>query len=213
MEVYAPYIEMQNAEIDAAVEQEIIALREQLAARGMYNSDIALTLEQQIRAKGESQKQTIYQQMLQQAQELSMEYGYKYAQLGEERRMNDYEIESGDREFQQAVKEFEAETGLRWAELDFQTQKELFDQYDADRKYNLSVYKASNSGSSGGGGGGGTATPATLVKIQNEMLDILNTGTQENPNQYVANKLKTYVNMGYLSDSQARQIAVNLGTL
>ena len=81
-----------------------------------------------------------------------MEYGYKYAQLGEEQRMNDFTIADKDRNFQQAVKEFEAETGLRWAELDFDTQKELFDRYDADRKYNLSVYKA---GSSGGGTGGG----------------------------------------------------------
>lgn len=215
MEVYAPYIEMQNAEIDAQVEQEIIALREQLAARGMYNSDVALTLEKQIRDGGEARKQEIYMQMFQQAQELAMEYGYKYAQLGEEQRMNNYEIESRDREFQQAVKEFEEETGLGWAELDLQTQKELFDQFDANRGYNLDVYKASNSGSSGGssGGGGGTATPATLVKIQNEMLDIINAGTQENPGKYVAGKLATYVNMGYLSDSQARQIAANLGML
>ena len=214
MEVYAPYIESQNAIIDAETEDEVRLYREQMAARGMYNSDVALSGEQAIRQKGQQRKDDIYNEMLMNAQSTAMEYEYKYAQLGlqegqlaETTRMNNYEIMSGDRDFAESVRQFEADTGLKYDQLDLDIQKELWNRWNEDRKYNLDVRNVNNSSS----GGGYNATPKNVQTIfsdlSTEYETLVAAGlTEDQARSRIAQKVNSYASFGSITNSQRLQI-------
>jgi hypothetical protein len=210
MEVYQPYLESEYARIDAAMEAEIKALREQLAARGMYNSDIAITLEQQIRAKHAGEKTSLYTEILTQAYDKAAEYSYKQEQLDlqrdqlqETQRSNIIDEQQKQRQFLQDVKEFEAETGIKWAGLDLDTRKQLFNEWDSQRSYDLDVFKANTSASRSSGSSAKPASGSTLVEIKNEIIGMISQGASM---EQVAGEIKSYVDLGYITSAQANTL-------
>ena len=126
---YDSYIQTNNDQIDQATEAEIKSMREQLAARGMYNSDIAITLEQQIRDSGEAEKDAMYQEILLKTYETSLDYQYKYSQLNiqkqqldETSRMNDISSRADAAALTQRANEFNTNYNLDVAKFGY-TQK------------------------------------------------------------------------------------------
>ena len=84
MEPYQPYLESEYARIDAEVEAQIRALREEAAARGLYNADAMLMMEQEIRAAGEAQKTSLYASILAEVQAKYMDYLTKKEERAQE---------------------------------------------------------------------------------------------------------------------------------
>lgn len=91
MEPYQGVIDSENARIDAETEAAITAMNEDLAARGIYNSDAAIGMADQIRQAGEAEKSALYasiasnayEQYLQQKQ-AEEEMAYKQQALAQD---------------------------------------------------------------------------------------------------------------------------------
>ena len=208
MASYQPYIEDEQAAIDANVDADITAMKEALSARGILNSDLEVTLEQAIRSKANSDKEAVYSKYFAKAQDTSIEYQYKYAQLDlqqgqldETTRMNDFEMAKYDQEFNQQIKELELEYQFKYDSLTFEEQKFLWDKYVDTQKLSIDRSKASSSGSAGGANG------KTLAGIAEDLQARIENGST---NQDIANRLREYISYGYITGAQATTIANNL---
>ena len=111
MEPYKPYLEAEYARIDAEVEAQIRALREEAAARGLYNSDAMLMMEQEIRAAGEAQKTSLYASVLAEVQAKYMDYLTRKEDRAQELYMYetslDFDRQRADTEDQQWLADFQ----------------------------------------------------------------------------------------------------------
>lgn len=111
MEPYQPYLESEYARIDAEVEAQIRALREEAAARGLYNADAMLMMEQEIRAAGEAQKTSLYASILAEVQAKYMDYLTKKEERAQELYMYetslDFDRQRADAEDQQWFADFQ----------------------------------------------------------------------------------------------------------
>ena len=193
METYAPYLENQNAMIDQQTEQQIIALREQLAARGMYNADIALTLEQQIRDGGEQLKANLYQEVLMNAQQQAMEFERWNAEMALKRDTLDFSQYDADRNFNQA--QTNADRNYQ-----FDVEKFNWDKETDVRDYNLDVYKANKVGAPKAPAG---TDPDIYEAIYTELGTLMMNGA---PPAQVTSHARAMINAGYVDSATMSKI-------
>ena len=129
---YQGIIDTENARIDGEVEAAIMQLREQLAARGIYNSDAAVGMEEQIRAAGESEKSAMYANIAAGA----------YEQWMSEKQ--------ADEEMQLQRDKMAQENSQFNSNLEYQKSSDQLDQDWRKKEYDLDVFKANKPSSSGG---------------------------------------------------------------
>lgn len=153
MSSYGPYLETQYAAIDAQVEQDILAMREQLAARGMFNSDVALSMEQKIREAGAQQKDALYGQILSEAYGMALEYKQNQDQMNLQSEQLAYQKSSDQRDFLEGQRQFAAQMGLSYDQLNLQDRQLLLDQEYKSQSLEIDRARLRISQSSGGGGG------------------------------------------------------------
>lgn len=128
MEPYKPQLDAIYAQIDQQTEQEILQLREELAARGIYNSDAAIGMENEIRESARQQKAQIYGQMATEAYNTWLEQKQAEEEMARE---------DAYRRQQMA---FEQEKYN--STMSFNQQKLAQDQANKDRSYELDRYNA-----------------------------------------------------------------------
>jgi hypothetical protein len=208
MDMYAPYIESQYAMIDAATEQQITAYREQMAARGMYNSDAAMTGEQQIRDDAEGRKDSLYQELVMNAYTTAMEYQYKYDQLGlqqdqldETTRMNDATIASDEAKAVEQAKQWAAERQIDWYQLGQKDQEILLDK----ARIKIDQYNSTTSRINANNNGSGSSADETDA-MNTMILGLAELATKGYGNGALLAKAQEYKAVYGMSDAAVRKV-------
>lgn len=103
MDSYAPYLNAEYAKIDAQMTADISLMREQLAARGIFNSDLAISMEQAIRNEAANTKKSLAAEVMQSAMQSAMEMYNQNQQMMWEREQQNT-----------ANKQWQTETNMDW---------------------------------------------------------------------------------------------------
>lgn len=146
-----PYIQSQYAAVDAETEANIQRMREELAARGILNSDLVVSMEMDLRDQGEAQKDEIYAGIVKDA----MTQAYQYAALEQDQtqfqqtydqteRNNAARLEAEYAALEADERKWLAQNNIDLAKLDIEERKLALDTWQAKNKSTGSSSKESD---------------------------------------------------------------------
>jgi hypothetical protein len=171
------YLDSQYAAIDAQAEDDIAALKETMAARGMFNSDLELSMEQKIKDNAESQKDTLKGNLINQAYSTALDYVEKQQTLEQSKYETDADTATAEAKAIADAKANAAAMGYKWAALSETQKKNAIDAAYKQgtlkiqqQKANTSQYSATHKSS--GAKSVSTTALAKLVEAASNALHV-----------------------------------------